>query len=145
MRRFLSLLFLLVLSLTASRVAAQAADPPKACPPPVHAARVTWQQRFAAANVSHDGHLTLEQAKGGYPAVARHFQDIDADHKGFVTEDDLRAWRATRKAARRQAKPPEDRLRARSAVQHVDPNLRPIWVSAPAAPAPSTDSPGVDR
>lgn len=136
MRRFLILVLLQALALPA---AAWAADPPAACPPSAHSARLTWQQRFAAANLAHDGHLTQDEAKAGFPLLARHFDDVDADHKGYVTVDDIRAWRAMQKAAHRPASPPEDKLRPRSAVQRTDPDLRPIPVAhtqPPAMPVP---------
>ena len=68
---------------------------------PARKARVTWEQRFAQANTTHDGHLTLEQAKAGYASVARHFADIDVAKKGFVTEDDVRTWHKAHHAKRR--------------------------------------------
>ena len=43
------------------------------------------EQRFKAANTSGDGKLTLEQAKAGMPRVAKNFDKIDVDHKGYVT------------------------------------------------------------
>ena len=52
----------------------------------------TMHDRFAAANTSHDGHLTLEQAKAGYKSVAKKFDAIDKDHKGYVTEADIHAY-----------------------------------------------------
>ncbi len=54
--------------------------------------RTTMAQRFAAANTTHDGHLTEAQAKAGLPAVYRHFQDIDTEHKGYVTTADLKTY-----------------------------------------------------
>ena len=117
MRLYLALLLLSALSLPAL-----ADEPPKAGTTP-HPARVTSEQRFSEANAAHDGHLTAAEAKAGYPLVAKHFDDIDVEHKGYVTADDIRAWQIMRKAARRLAKPPEDKLRPRSAVQHVLPNL----------------------
>jgi hypothetical protein len=63
-------------------------------------ARATWEQHFTQADLAHDGHLTLEEAKGGFPLVAKHFDDIDVDHEGYVTTNDIRAWRVMRKAAR---------------------------------------------
>ena len=60
--------------------------------------------------------------------MARHFDDIDADHKGYVTEADIRAWRVMRKAAHRLMKQPEDKLRPRSAVQRTYPDFRTITV-----------------
>ena len=54
--------------------------------------RMTMDERFAKANTTHDGHLTLAQAKAGYPTVARHFTEIDATKKGYVTESDIKGW-----------------------------------------------------
>ncbi len=113
MRRFLMLLLVTpVLSLPA-----RAADPlaPDASQP--HRTRQTLEQHFAQANVAHDGHLTLEQAKGGYPLVAKNFEDIDADHKGYVTEQDIRDWRTMRKTAHRLSQKSDDKLRPRAAFQ----------------------------
>ena len=42
-------------------------------------------EKFAAADVNHDGKLTLEEAKAGMPRVAKNFAKIDADQKGDVT------------------------------------------------------------
>lgn len=90
------LLCLLMLALVFGQ--ARADDAPKA---PAHPARLTWEAHFTQANLTHDGHLTAGEAKQGFPLIAKHFDDIDVDHKGYVTENDLRAWRAMRKAARR--------------------------------------------
>ena len=60
--------------------------------------------RFQAANVTHDGRLTPEQAMMGMPGVARHFAEIDRDNRGFVTMQQIRAWR---RARRRQNMMPE--------------------------------------
>ena len=57
--------------------------------------RLTMEQRFQAANVTHDGHLTEEQAQTGYKSIARHFAAIDKDKKGYVTEDDIHAYNKT--------------------------------------------------
>jgi hypothetical protein len=69
----------------------------------------TLQERFDEANTTHDGHLTAEQARAKMPSVARDFAEIDKDHKGYVTVDDIRAHaaaqRATRRAERAAAKP----------------------------------------
>jgi len=63
---------------------------PEAAPAPSHhAKRETLKERFEAANTTHDGHLTLEQAKAGMPRVAKHFSDIDKDHKGYVTLEEI--------------------------------------------------------
>ncbi len=112
MRRFLFLLLFPVLALPA-----YADDPPKADPPPAHHTRMKWEDHFAQANQAHDGHLTLEEANAGYRTIARHFHDIDTDGKGYVTENDVRAWRASQRANREHAKPAEDTLRPRNAFQ----------------------------
>jgi len=51
-------------------------------------------QKFAAANTTHDGHLTLAQAQAaGLHMVVDHFSDIDMSHRGYVTMNDIAAWR----------------------------------------------------
>ncbi len=87
-------------------------------PKPIH---MSWEQRFTQANTAHDGHLTLDQAKTGYKTVARHFRDIDTDGKGFVTENDIRAWHALQKAAR-HSQGAADPLRPRPAFNRFTPD-----------------------
>jgi hypothetical protein len=128
MRRFLGLLLLHTLSLPAL-----AADPPTTDTSVHHTARVSWEQRFVQANVAHDGHLTKEEAQGGYALVAKHFDDIDADHKGYVTENDIRAWRVMRRAAHRLTQPPMDRPKPQNTMQ-----LSPVWVRPVTASAAQT-------
>lgn len=99
MRRFLGLLLLSALSLPAL-----AANPPKVKAPRQHHPRMTWEAHFGQANLAHDGHLTLAEAKGGDTLVAKHFDEIDTTHRGYVTEDDVRAWREKRKTTHRRTK-----------------------------------------
>ncbi len=70
--------------------------------------RRTLQERFDEANTTHDGHLTLEQARAKMPAVARDFTAIDTGNQGYVTIDQIkdhaRQARAARRAARAAAK-----------------------------------------
>ena len=66
---------------------------------------LTMQQRFEKANVTHDGHLTLEQAKTGYKSVAKHFSTIDKDKKGYVTEDDIHAYYKAQRTLHHQSSP----------------------------------------
>jgi hypothetical protein len=84
--------------------APQAASPgaPKvAAPKPKLTAAQRFQKRFDAANTSHDGHLTLDQAKAAkWTAVVRRFSKVDIDQKGYVTADELRADYATQHAAK---------------------------------------------
>lgn len=127
---------LLVLSLPA-----RAADAPAPDAAPVHHARQTSEHHFTDANLAHDGHLTLAEAKGGYGLIAKHFEDIDVDHRGYVTENDIKAWRIMRRAAHRLAKPPEDKLRPRSAVQRIYPDLRTITAPGRRTMTASTEPP----
>ena len=53
-------------------------------------ARQTFREHFDSANTTHDGHLTLDQAKSAkWTAVVRRFDKMDADHKGYVTAQDI--------------------------------------------------------
>ena len=45
--------------------------------------------KFKAADVNHDGKLTLVEAKAGMPRVAAHFSDIDTQNRGYVTLDQI--------------------------------------------------------
>jgi hypothetical protein len=59
------------------------------------------KQRFAAANTTNDGRLTPDQAQAaGWKGVAKHFQEIDTDHKGYVTLQDIKEWQRARRAAK---------------------------------------------
>ncbi|MEM5326061.1 EF-hand domain-containing protein [Paraburkholderia sp. JHI2823] len=58
------------------------------------------QSRFAAANTTHDGKLTREQAQAGMPMVAQHFEEIDAQQAGFVTLAQIEDFMRARAAAR---------------------------------------------
>lgn len=78
--------------------------------------RMAWKDRFAQANTSHDGHLTLEQAKRGYVTVARHFAQIDRGNKGYVTQDDIAAWHTAQRAARRRSPASAETAQPRSAI-----------------------------
>ncbi len=82
---------------TTDPAAPTTASPAPAATAPAHA-RKTMQDRFDQANTTHDGHLTLDQAKAGMPIVAKHFTAIDKDKKGYVTMDDIHAYSASRKA-----------------------------------------------
>jgi hypothetical protein len=69
-----------------------------------HQGRRSAAEHFADANTTHDGRLTLNQATTGYKSVARSFNQIDVAHHGYVTLDDIKAWKAAKKAARLAAK-----------------------------------------
>lgn len=56
---------------------------------------------FYAANTSHNGHLTLAQAKAAnFKPVADHFAEIDVKKKGYVTFYDIEAWHLDQAAHR---------------------------------------------
>lgn len=74
--------------------------PPQARPRPQRP-RMTFAQRFDAANTTHDGKLTLEQARAARLAVVvRNFSAIDRDNKGYVTRRDMVAYNKARRAQR---------------------------------------------
>ena len=58
------------------------------------------QGRFAAANTTHDGKLTREQAQAGMPRVAQHFDEIDTQKAGFVTLAQIEDFMRARASAR---------------------------------------------
>jgi hypothetical protein len=70
--------------------------------------RTTWEQRFTQANTTHDGHLTLDQAKAGHFSIARHFAAMDKGNKGYVTQDDVRAYHKAQHAAHHQSATPRN-------------------------------------
>jgi hypothetical protein len=78
---------------------------PRAAKP--HHARRSLADRFDAANTTHDGKLTLSQARAGHMnAVARDFAKIDKEKRGYVTMDDIRAFQKERRDAKRAARAP---------------------------------------
>ncbi len=82
---------------------------PTATPPATHArthTRKSLQERFDAANKTHDGHLTMEQAKSGMPSVAKNFAAIDKDKSGYVTMDEIHTYNSARRAHSKAAKHP---------------------------------------
>ena len=139
--------FLLVLPVLAGRAYAEQAKP---ADKPAVQHRETAAQRFGKANTAHDGHLTLEQAKAGYPTVAKHFAEIDAGGKGYVTQDDIKAWHQQQRQVHRPAA--DNRLRPRHAFQPTLPKERAVKASTSATvprAAPATtvgpDGPAAER
>lgn len=67
--------------------------------------------KFYAANTTHDGHLTLAQAKtANLKPVVNHFAEIDTKSRGYVTFYDIQAWRLDNIAKRLEQR--ADQLRA---------------------------------
>ncbi|WP_284330249.1 EF-hand domain-containing protein [Dyella flagellata] len=56
-----------------------------------------FEQKFDQANTTHDGKLTLDQAKAGMPRLAEHFDEIDTDHRGYVTLEQVEAYFTSRR------------------------------------------------
>lgn len=81
------------------------ASPTTPTPKP-HRSRQTLQQRFDAANTTHDGHLTKDQATAAnWPYVINNFAAIDKGRKGYVTVSDIHAFAKARHAAHQKATP----------------------------------------
>jgi hypothetical protein len=119
---------------------------PAAPAPKASHSRLTWQQHFAQANLAHDGHLTRDEATAGFPMIAKHFDDIDADHKAYVTENDIQSWRTMRSAARRLARRPADKLKPVHAFQlHPPVQLQPLPLQTASVPARVPPAPRATR
>jgi hypothetical protein len=74
------------------------APAPSAAQPAPHKAKKTahhqtLQQRFDAANTTHDGKLTKDQAAAAnWSYVTRHWSQMDKDNKGYVTVADIHSY-----------------------------------------------------
>ena len=79
------------------------ADPAYCRPTTVKAARRTLAERFADANVTHDGKLTEMQAQA-VKTIAKNFASIDRNHKGYVTYEEIHVWQLARRAEHAMAK-----------------------------------------
>lgn len=59
---------------------------------PGHAADAAEiEAKFKAADKDGDSKLTLAEAQAGMPRVAKNFDKLDADKKGYLTLDQLKA------------------------------------------------------
>lgn len=64
----------------------------------------TVETHFDTANTTHDGHLTRAQAEqSGWKRVVKRFDEIDTDHKGWISVDQIHAYN---KAHRKHKKDP---------------------------------------
>ena len=63
-----------------------------------------FDAKFKAADKDGDGALTKDEAQAGLPHLAKHFDQIDANHDGKVTEDEIRAYMKSRHDARKAQK-----------------------------------------
>jgi hypothetical protein len=64
-------------------------------------AQARAQDRFKKADSNGDGRLSREEAQKGMPAVARHFDLIDANKDGVVTAEEIQAARKARAEGRK--------------------------------------------
>ncbi|HKM62584.1 MAG TPA: EF-hand domain-containing protein [Acidisphaera sp.] len=108
--RILTLASVIGLAAAQTALAQQAAAPPLVPPTPASttdgpARHMTVRERFALANTTHDGKLTLDQAKAGFPAMARLFDVIDRDRHGYITMDDIKAYYDAKRARQAAAQP----------------------------------------
>jgi len=98
--------------LAAAPAAAQTGSPAPLQPPTsqdVSQRAHRFVDRFNAANTSHDGRLTLPQAQvANMPWVARNFAAIDTQQKGYITMQDVLAYRQQMRASRRDASPSQN-------------------------------------
>lgn len=91
---------LVVLCIVSAAASAQDAAPRAAVGARIERAMAQLETRFAAANTTHDGKLTRQQAALGMPMVAQHFDEIDTQQNGYVTVAQLEAFLRQRMAAR---------------------------------------------
>ena len=75
-----------------SAALAQAADGPEG-----HGHRGAMLERLKQADTNADGMLNRDEAKA-LPMISKHFDEIDADHDGQVTAEELRAFHQKRQA-----------------------------------------------
>jgi hypothetical protein len=93
--------------LSAVPMLAQAQQRYEPQPPPQQQQQLTFPDRFAAANATNDGCLTLQQARRGLPGVAKEFPQIDVERRGCVTLAEVRDFRRSQLAGQQQEPPPE--------------------------------------
>lgn|GEM_PF-3287323 len=56
------------------------------------------EEWFKRVDSNHDGKISLDEAKAGAPRLAKHFDEIDTAHKGYVTPEQLKAFFEAKKA-----------------------------------------------
>ncbi len=67
-----------------------------------------FRAKFAAANTTNDGRLTLEQAQAAHMGrIAKSFAQIDTQQKGYVTLQDIKAWHDAQRQAQAGGPPPQ--------------------------------------
>ena len=61
-----------------------------------------FAERLKAADTNGDGAISRAEAQAGLPMIARHFDQIDANKDGQITQDELRAFHEQRRVAMEQ-------------------------------------------
>jgi Ca2+-binding EF-hand superfamily protein len=64
-------------------------------------AKAELEKRFEAADADHDGKLTKTEADGKMPKVYEAFDEIDSDHVGYVTLQQVGKFAQSKIKARR--------------------------------------------
>jgi hypothetical protein len=90
------LIAILALCIASTGALAQSAPQPMNGSPRMQQMMAQLQERFAAANTTRDGKLTLAQAQAGMPRVAQHFNEIDTQKQGYVTLAQIEQFMAAR-------------------------------------------------
>lgn len=87
---------ILWIPLLAASLSATASPPPPPSPAdaptdqPAAPHHGEMRERFRKADANGDGRLSSAEAQA-LPRLAKHFEQIDANHDGFVTRDEMRA------------------------------------------------------
>lgn len=61
-------------------------------------------ERFNAADADHDGRLTKLEAEGKMPRVAKNFEAIDTQKRGYVTIEQISAFAVQQMKKRKETK-----------------------------------------
>lgn len=56
-----------------------------------HLMRQKIQERLQRADTDHDNSISRSEAEENMPGLARHFDEIDANHDGIITIDEMKA------------------------------------------------------
>ena len=64
-------------------------------------AKAELQERFEAADADHDGKLTKAEADGKMPRIYKAFDEIDTEHNGYITLQQIAKYAQGKMAARR--------------------------------------------
>ena len=64
--------------------------------------KATLLERLKDADANGDGLIDKAEAEAGLPRLARHFDQLDVNHDGKLSADELRAMAQSRMARRQQ-------------------------------------------